>query len=59
MKGTAVAAQDLRGGAGLCLAAMKAEGESVVYNPRYIDRGYESFEKLFASLGADILRISD
>ncbi len=59
MKGTAVAAQDLRGGAGLCLAAMKAEGESVVYNPRYIDRGYESFEKLFASLGANIRRISD
>ena len=50
-------ASDLRGGAGLCVAAMKVEGESRVYNPHFIDRGYEDFEGTFSSLGANIVRI--
>lgn len=50
-------ASDLRGGAGLCVAALKTEGESRVYNPHFIDRGYENFEGMFEKLGADIKRV--
>lgn len=47
---------DLRGGAGLVTAALKADGESAVSGVEYIDRGYEKFETALTSLGADIKR---
>nr|MDE5601817.1 UDP-N-acetylglucosamine 1-carboxyvinyltransferase [Clostridia bacterium] len=50
-------ASDLRGGAGLCVAAMKVDGESRIYKPHFIDRGYEDFEGMFSALGANIVRI--
>ena len=49
-----VYATDLRAGAGLCVACMKINGESRVFNPDYIDRGYENFVGLFSSLGINI-----
>ena len=49
-----VRATDLRAGAGLCVACMKTEGKSRVFNTHYIDRGYEDFANLFSSLGVDI-----
>lgn len=55
--GNKVDALDLRGGASLVLAGLIAEGETVVNNIHFIDRGYESFEKMLSSLGADIKRI--
>ena len=39
--GAGIAAPDLRAGAALVLAALAAEGESIVDNIRYIQRGYE------------------
>lgn len=51
-------ASDLRGGAGLVIAALKAKGKSVINNVGYIDRGYESIESTFKALGADIVRKS-
>ncbi|MDE6302945.1 MAG: UDP-N-acetylglucosamine 1-carboxyvinyltransferase, partial [Clostridia bacterium] len=48
---------DLRGGAGLSVAALKVEGESRIYNPHFIDRGYEKFEETFSALGADMRRV--
>ena len=36
------------------LAALSAEGESIVDNIRYIQRGYEDFDIKLRSLGADI-----
>lgn len=56
--GAKVIASDLRGGAALALAALGAEGETVIENVRLIDRGYESLEKSLSSVGADIKRIS-
>lgn len=56
MRGARLEAADLRGGAGLAVAALGAEGESVLSGVRFIDRGYESMEKLFSSLGAKITR---
>ncbi len=57
LKGADMTARDLRGGAGLCIAALKAEGESMIGMPHFIDRGYEGLCDCFASLGADIKRI--
>ena len=52
-----VVAMDLRGGAALVMAAMKAEGTSLVKNVHYIDRGYYKLEDGLNLLGADIIRI--
>ena len=51
-----VAAPDLRGGAALVLAALAAEGRSVVEDVGHIDRGYENMEGVLASCGAAIQR---
>ncbi len=50
---------DLRGGAALLLAALAAEGTSVIKNISHIDRGYENIEAMFRSTGAAIERISN
>ncbi len=55
--GGMVRAEDLRGGAGLVLAALRAEGRSVITGINHIDRGYEKMEKKFSSLGLDIKRV--
>ena len=59
LSGTRVTAKDLRGGAALVLAGLAAEGETVVESAHLIDRGYEHFENMLASLGADIYRRED
>lgn len=46
--------KDLRGSASLVIAALIAEGESVVSGLRYINRGYEQLVKKVQALGADI-----
>lgn len=58
LSGTAVKATDLRAGAALVLAGLVAEGKTDVYNLKYIDRGYEDFEKKLQALGADIKRVA-
>ena len=52
-----VVAMDLRGGAALVIAAMRAEGVSTVNNVHFIDRGYYKLEDGLNLLGADITRI--
>lgn len=56
LTGANVAAPDLRAGAGLILAGLGAQGDSVVDNIYYVDRGYVAFEEKLAALGADIER---
>ena len=56
LMGTRVAARDLRGGAALTLAGLAAEGETIVENAELSDRGYERFDRMLASLGAQIRR---
>ena len=55
--GKNVVAKDLRGGAGLVVASLKASGVTRVSGVAHIDRGYENIEKIFSSLGAKIVRI--
>lgn len=54
LKGTALQAQDLRGGAALMLAALQAEGKSTLTGLNYVCRGYEDLPGTLASLGAAI-----
>ncbi|MGI5892440.1 MAG: UDP-N-acetylglucosamine 1-carboxyvinyltransferase [Bacillota bacterium] len=58
LNGAKVKATDLRAGAALVLLALASQGESIVENVCYIDRGYQSLEKSLYSLGADIKRQS-
>ena len=57
--GTDMTAKDLRGGAGLVIAGLKAEGESIISDIYHIDRGYESIEKVLQNLGAKIERVHE
>lgn len=56
LHGADVTATDLRGGAALVVAALSAEGESVVRDIAHIDRGYHYLENSLKVLGADIVR---
>lgn len=59
LHGACVMASDLRASAALVLAAMAADGESVIRRIYHLDRGYEQLEKRLNSLGADIRRVED
>lgn len=56
LSGAKLCAGELRGGAALVTAALAAEGTSEISGVGYIDRGYESIEKVLRSVGADIVR---
>jgi len=58
LSGAPVIATDLRAAAALVLAGLVADGETLVANLCYLDRGYESFEQKLANLGARICRIA-
>ncbi|MBQ6602670.1 MAG: UDP-N-acetylglucosamine 1-carboxyvinyltransferase [Eubacterium sp.] len=57
LTGARVAVPDLRAGAALVIAALAAEGVSVVEDIVYIQRGYEDFELKLKKLGADIEKV--
>jgi UDP-N-acetylglucosamine 1-carboxyvinyltransferase len=56
LHGTRLTSPDIRAGMTLILAALCAEGRSVIENAESIDRGYERIESRLAALGADIAR---
>ena len=57
LKGAHVVAPDLRGGAGLIIAALAANGTTEIEKTCYIDRGYEDIEENLMRLGAKIMRV--
>ena len=57
LHGARVTASDLRGGAALVVAALKAEGKSEIIDVSHIDRGYSDFEYKLKKLGGKIRRI--
>lgn len=57
LTGAKVNAQDLRGGAALIVAGLRAEGISTISDIKYIERGYEKIEEVLSDLGASIKRI--
>ena len=54
--GGPITATDLRAGAALVIAGLMAKGVTEIYEPHYIDRGYENIEQKLRSLGAVISR---
>ena len=56
LHGAPVTATDLRAGAALVIAGLMAKGVTEIYEPHYIDRGYENIEEKLRALGAVITR---
>ncbi len=54
LRGTRVFASDLRGGCALVVAALGADGETVIEEIHHIERGCENIENSLSALGADI-----
>jgi UDP-N-acetylglucosamine 1-carboxyvinyltransferase len=57
LKGTVMTSPDIRAGVALLIAALSAEGQSIIHNVQQIDRGYQDIEQRLQNLGADIKRI--
>jgi UDP-N-acetylglucosamine 1-carboxyvinyltransferase len=56
LKGTVMSSPDIRAGVALLIAAMSADGISVIHNIEQIDRGYQGIDARLNALGADIVR---
>jgi UDP-N-acetylglucosamine 1-carboxyvinyltransferase len=57
LSGTVVQASDLRASAGLVLAGLVAQGETLIERVYHIDRGYEGIVEKLRGVGADIERV--
>src|ERR1700749_804130 len=57
LRGVTMSSPDIRAGVSLLIAAMSAEGKSVIQNIDQIDRGYQYIDERLNSLGASIKRI--
>jgi UDP-N-acetylglucosamine 1-carboxyvinyltransferase len=56
LSGAPVRAPDIRAGAALVVAGLRAEGETEVHGAEHIDRGYEDFVGKLAAVGASVTR---
>ena len=54
-----VESPDIRAGMAMLLAALTAEGESIIDNVGQIERGYERIDERLRALGAQIERVED
>jgi len=57
LRGITMSSPDIRAGVALLIAALSAEGKSVIQNIEQIDRGYQDIDGRLRALGADIKRI--
>ena len=57
LRGRTVASNDIRAGAAMVIAALCAEGETIITDVRYIERGYDRLDEKLRSLGAKIQKI--
>ncbi len=58
LRSTTMTSPDIRAGVALLIAALSAEGNSIIHNIDQIDRGYEQIDVRLNALGADIQRLS-
>jgi len=58
LKGAPVMATDLRASVSLVIAALAAEGETMINRVYHLDRGFETLEEKLSSCGADVARIA-
>jgi UDP-N-acetylglucosamine 1-carboxyvinyltransferase len=57
LRGITMSSPDIRAGMALLIAALSAEGKSLIHNIEQIDRGYQDLDQRLNSLGANIRRI--
>lgn len=57
LRGIEMTSPDIRAGVSLLIAALSAEGESVINNIEQIDRGYQYIDDRLNALGAEIIRV--
>jgi len=57
LRGITMSSPDIRAGVALLIAAMSAEGKSIINNIHQIDRGYERIDERLNNLGASIRRL--
>lgn len=58
LKGIEMTSPDIRAGVSLLIAALSAEGKSMIHNISQIDRGYENIDGRLNAIGADIRRVN-
>jgi UDP-N-acetylglucosamine 1-carboxyvinyltransferase len=58
LHGITMSSPDIRAGVALLIAAMSAEGDSIIQNIEQIDRGYQNIDTRLNNLGAEIIRLS-
>ncbi|HTJ64295.1 MAG TPA: UDP-N-acetylglucosamine 1-carboxyvinyltransferase [Alphaproteobacteria bacterium] len=59
LRGAPVMATDLRASVSLVVAALAAEGETIINRVYHLDRGYERLEEKLAACGADVTRVRE
>src|SRR5690606_22940970 len=59
LRGIEMTSPDIRAGVSLLIAALSAQGRSIIYNIDQIERGYQDIEERLRGLGADIRRIEE
>jgi UDP-N-acetylglucosamine 1-carboxyvinyltransferase len=57
LSGAPVRAHDIRAGAALVIAALAADGDTVIADAHHLDRGYTDLDGKLRSIGADIVRL--
>ena len=57
LRGITMTSPDIRAGVALLIAALSAEGKSIIQNIEQIDRGYQYIDERLRALGADIKRV--
>ncbi|MEQ9262230.1 MAG: UDP-N-acetylglucosamine 1-carboxyvinyltransferase [Owenweeksia sp.] len=57
LRATTMTSPDIRAGISLLIAALSAEGTSIIHNIEQIDRGYENIDTRLRAIGAEIVRL--
>jgi len=57
LRGITMSSPDIRAGQALLIAALSADGKSIIQNIEQIDRGYQYIDERLRKLGADIKRV--
>ena len=59
LRGTVMTSPDIRAGVALLIAALSAEGRSIIHNVEQIDRGYQNIDARLNAIGANIVRTDE
>lgn len=59
LRGIQMTSPDIRAGVSLLIAAMSAQGKSVIHNIEQIDRGYQNIDSRLNAMGANIIRVKE